>query len=73
MWVVSNRELSYVGQDTNVAIEGYHTTLKATLKAGKCCMLGHKVDWLVHELTGEVLTHFWYQNLRKRFGFIINK
>ena len=36
-------------------------------------MLGRRVDWLVHELIGEVLTHFWYQNLRKRFGFVINK
>ena len=27
----------------------------------------------MHELIGEVLTHFWYQNLRKRFGFVINK
>ena len=73
MWVVGSRELPYAGQDTNAAIEGYHSTLKATLKAGKCRMLGCRVDWLMHELTGEVLTHFWYQNLRKRFGFVINK
>ena len=36
-------------------------------------MIGLRVDWLIHELTGEVLTHFWYQCLRKRFGFVINK
>ena len=73
MWVVGYRKLPYAGQDTNAAIEGYHSTLKATLKSGKCCMVGHRVDWLIHELTGEVLTHFWYQCLRKRFGFVINK
>ena len=44
MWVVSYRGLPYAGQDTNAAIEGYHTSLKATLKAGKCRMLGRRVD-----------------------------
>ena len=73
MWVVGYRELLYAGQDTNVAIEGYHSTLKATLKSRKCRMVGHRVNWLIHELTGEVLIHFWYQCLRKRFGFVINK
>ena len=73
MWVVAYNELLYAGQDMNAVIEGYHSTLKAVLKSGKCCMLGHRVDWLFHELIGEVLTHFWYQCLRKRFGFMINK
>ena len=73
MWVVGYRELLYVGQDINATIEGYHATLKAMLKSGKCCMLGCRVDWLVHELIGEVLTCFWYQNLRKCFGFVMNK
>ena len=73
MWVVGYRELPYAVQDTNVAIEGYHSTLKATLKSRKCHMLGRRVDWLIHELTGEVLSHFWYQCLKKRFGFVINK
>ena len=44
MWMVGYRELPYNGQDTNAAIEGYHSTLKATLKATKCRMLGRKVD-----------------------------
>ena len=73
MWVVGYMELPYAGQDTNTAIEGYHSTLKATLKSRKCHMLGRRVDWLIHELTGEVWTHFWYQCLRKRFEFVINK
>jgi hypothetical protein len=29
MWVVGFRNLPYVGQDTNVAIENYYGTLKA--------------------------------------------
>ena len=44
MWIVGYRELPYTGQYTNAVIEGYHSTLKATLKSGKCCMLGHRVD-----------------------------
>ena len=73
MWVVGYRELPYTGQDTNAVIEGYHSTLKSTLKSCKSRMIGRRVDWLIHELIGEVLTHFWYQYLRKRFGFVIKK
>ena len=73
MWVVGYRELPYASQDTNAAIEGYHSTLKSTLKSCKSRMVGRRVDWLIHELTSEVLTHFWYQCLRKRFGFVINR
>ena len=73
MWIIGYRELSYDGHDTNAPIEGYHSTLKATLKSRKCRMLGRRVDWLVHKLIEEVLNHFWYQNLQKCFGFVINK
>ena len=73
MWLMGYKGLPYARQDTNAAIKEYHSTLKATLKSGKCRMLGRRVDWLIHELTGEVLSHFWYQCLRKRFGFVINK
>ena len=73
MWVVGYRELPYASQDTNAAIEGYHSTLKSMLKLCKSRMVGRRVDWLIHELIGEVLTHFWYQCLRKRFGFVINR
>ncbi len=35
MWVMGNRNLPYVGQDTNATIESYHANLKVTLKATK--------------------------------------
>ena len=58
MWVMGYKELPYAEQDTNAAIEEYHSILKATLKLGKYRMLGRRVDWLIHELIGEVLSHF---------------
>ena len=33
VWVVGHRNLPYAGQDTNAAIESYHSNLKATLCA----------------------------------------
>jgi hypothetical protein len=71
--MVGFQNLPYVGQDTNAAIESYHGTLKAQLKSGKSRLIGCCVDWCIHELVGDVLTHYWYQNLCKIFRFMNNK
>jgi hypothetical protein len=63
MWVVDHLNLSYVGQDTNVSIESFHFNLKATLKASKGRALGRHVDWTIHMLMGDVLSHYWYQSI----------
>jgi hypothetical protein len=44
MWVVGNRNLLYVGHDTNVAIENYHANLKAILYSSKGRFHGRCVD-----------------------------
>jgi hypothetical protein len=44
MWVMDNQNLSYVGQDTNAAIESYHGNLKATLKVAKSQLLRRRVN-----------------------------
>lgn len=40
VWMVEFWNLPYVGQDTNVTIEKYHTTLKVKKKLGKNRMVG---------------------------------
>ena len=35
--------------------------------------MGRRMDWLIYHLTGDVLTHYWYNVQCKTFGFIRNK
>ena len=72
MWVVGHRNLPYVGQDTNATIESYQSNLKATLSASKGRVHGRRLDWIIYELTEEILSHFWYQAMRKQHGFVSN-
>jgi hypothetical protein len=58
MWVVGFQNLPYDGQDTNVAIENYHGTLKAQLKLEKSRLVGLHVDCCIHELVEDVLTQY---------------
>ncbi len=68
MWVVGFRNPPYVGQDTNATIESYHGTLKAQLKLGKSRLVGHRVDWCIHELIEDVLIQYHYQSLCENLG-----
>ena len=72
MWVVGHRNLPYAGQDTNAAIESYHSNLKATLRASKGRAHGRRLDWVIYELTEDILSHYWYQSMRKQHGFVLN-
>ena len=72
MWVVGHRNLPYAGQDTNAAIESYHSNLKATLRAAKGRAHGRRLDWVIYELTEEIFSHYWYQAMRKQHGFVPN-
>ena len=72
MWVVGHHNLPYAGQDTNVAIESYHSNLKATLRASKGKAHGRCLDWVIYELIGKILSHYSYQAMRKQHGFIPN-
>ena len=47
--------------------------MKSVLKAERSRLTGRRVDWCIHVLTGDVLTHYWYQRVRKRFGFVDNR
>jgi hypothetical protein len=73
MWLTGNRHLPHVGQDTNAAIESYHGNMKAVLRASKGCLIGHCVDWLIDELTHNVIMKYEYNQYLKESGFISNK
>ena len=73
MWIVGFRNLPYVGQDTNAAIESYHGYMKSILKAERSRMVGRRVDWCIHALTRDVVTHYSYYVLQKIHGFVDNK
>jgi hypothetical protein len=73
MWVVVYQNIFYACQDHNATIESYYGTLKFVLKSKKNRMVVMQVNWMIHGLTGDVLTHNWHKNLRKQHGFIMNK
>ena len=73
MWVTGNRHIPHAGQDTNAGIESYHGHTKATLKAEKSRLDGRRLDWLIHELTNDVVTKYDYNQYMKENGFITNK
>jgi hypothetical protein len=73
MQVVGFQNLPYVGQDTNATIEKLPWDIEGLIEVGESRLIGHCVDWCIHELVKDVLTHYWYQNLRKIFRFMNNK
>jgi hypothetical protein len=73
MWLTDNRHLPYTGQDTNAAIESYHGNMKAVLRASKGPLIERCVDWLIHELTHDVIMKYEYNQYLKESGFISNK
>ena len=73
MWCVGARRIPHTGQNTNAAIESYHSNLKNILNSTKERFVGRCMDWLIYHLTGDVLTHYWYGVQCKAFGFVRNK
>ena len=73
MWCVGARRIPHAGQNTNAAIESYHSNLKSILNSTKERFVGRRMDWLVYHLTGDVITHYWYGVQCKAFGFVRNR
>ena len=73
MWVMDNRHILHTRQDTNAAIESYNSNMKAMLKAPQSHLVGHQVDWLIHELTHDVVKKYEYNHYLKDNGFVSNK
>jgi hypothetical protein len=56
-----------------MAIESYHGNMKAILKASKGRLVGRRMDWLIDELTHDVIMKYKYNQYLKESGFISNK
>jgi hypothetical protein len=73
MWLTGVRNIPHAGQDTIAAIESYHGNMKAVLKQSRGKLKGRRVDWLIYQLTGDVINRYDYMHFRKENGFVTNK
>ena len=73
MWLTGMRNIPHAGQDTTAAIESYHGNMKAVLRQSRGKLVGRRVDWLIHQLTGDVINRYDYMQFRKENGFVTNK
>lgn len=68
IWVTAMRTLPLANQEMHGAIEGYHARLKHKLlnelQSGAC----QRVDWLVHALTTEVHSYYWFEQYSEESG-----
>lgn len=69
MWVGAFRQFDHSSQETNSAIEGYHTSIKATFSTDKVLLRGRRLDWLVFMLTKKVLATARDRAVSKLCGF----
>ncbi len=60
-------------QDTQVNIESYHRALKRWLDLDTKGLKGHKIHWLVWQLTTTIARHSMHTLEMKKKGFIKNK
>jgi hypothetical protein len=73
IWLTDNQHRPYAGQDTNVAIESYHGNMKAVFRASKSRLVRRQVDWLIHELTHDIIMKYEYNENLKESGFVSKK
>jgi hypothetical protein len=73
MRFIGIRHLPHARQDINAAIESYHGNMKAIFKASKSRLVGRRIDWLIQELTHDVIMKYEYNQYLKENGFISNK
>lgn len=60
MWVAEFRNASHANQDTNTAVERYHSNMKSIFAKSRQKLDGRHIDWLMYHLVGDILTHYWY-------------
>lgn len=62
MWVTAMRTLPLASQETCAAIEAYHSKLKSKLFNEADTGAYQRTDWLVHKLTTEVHSYYWFDD-----------
>ena len=63
------RTLKHAKQETNGAIESYHSHLKKVFLRSIRSASHRRVDWLVHKLITVVYIFYWWHECRKENGF----
>ncbi|KAH9316521.1 hypothetical protein KI387_025148, partial [Taxus chinensis] len=72
MWVRQLRTLKHAGQETNAAIEAYHSILKSKWLSSIRKACHRRVDWLIHQLITVVFIYYWWSQCCKESGFYRN-
>ncbi|GLJ49309.1 hypothetical protein SUGI_1042260 [Cryptomeria japonica] len=72
MWARCFHTLKHAGQETNGAIESYHSHLKRRFLKTIERATSRRVDWLVHQLTTHVYIYYWWVQVNKKHGFYRN-
>ena len=67
------RKFPHSNQDTNAAIEGYHSSLKSRLSQTQKRLTGRRADWLLHVLMGDLVEYHQRRAHHKQHGFIRNQ
>ena len=72
MWARCFHTLKHVGQETNGAIESYHSHLKRRFLKTIERATNRRVDWLVYQLSTHVYVYYWWVQVSKKHGFYRN-
>ncbi|KAI3911796.1 hypothetical protein MKW92_045214 [Papaver armeniacum] len=72
MWVNAMRLLPIANQEFNGAIESYHLNLKSKLFGEQHSGSWTRVDWLVHTLTTEFHSLYWFAQYTEETGYFRN-
>ena len=69
MWAHQTRNFDHCNQETNAAIEGWHSSMKAILKRYRKMLRGRRLDWLLWVLAYIIVPRYQDSRIVKDFGF----
>lgn len=72
IWVSAMRTLPLANQEMHGAIEAYHARLKLKLLNESNAAAFQRVDWLVHTLTTELHSYYWFDQYSEESGSFRN-
>ncbi|XP_026665892.2 uncharacterized protein LOC103720796 [Phoenix dactylifera] len=72
MWIAAMRALPVSKQELHAVIESYHLKLKSKLLSDMHASSWHRVDWLVHTLTTEFYSIYWFHKYTEECGLLRN-
>jgi hypothetical protein len=73
MWCIGNQNIPHVRQNTDAVVKSFHNNMKQILYSSQERLKGCRMDWLIYNLVGDVLTHYWYGVHCKIFNYVRKK